>query len=171
MLHRACDNKPIMLTFICKLDIKVQGQKWWSTPVIPDTLEVEVGGSQPKGSLGKISTSSHLKNKQKTRGGWHDSSGRGTCLASTMLWVQSLIVKRERERNQLHKCATHADVQGPAPKRALNWLLCSAIVCPIFISIYSLFREDPLWQFWIVLHCKLVRLPSLWPPQPPSHPT
>jgi hypothetical protein len=49
---------------------------------------------------------------------------------------------------------------------------CSKTISPsvptsfffIFISIYSLSRGTSLWQFWIALHCTLVRSP------PPSHP-
>jgi hypothetical protein len=36
---------------------------------------------------------------------------------------------------------------------------------PIFISIYSLYKGDSLWQFRTALHCTFVTLP-LWYPHP-----
>jgi hypothetical protein len=70
--------------------IVVQGQPWqklatwWYMPVVPDTLEVEVGGSWFEAGLGK-SVIHYQKNKLKTKGLGHGLSGRAQARVLTSI--------------------------------------------------------------------------------------
>jgi hypothetical protein len=65
-------------------------------------------------------------------------------------------------------------ISGAKLRRGTQSALCSLIsklFSPLifFIRIYSLYREDSLWQFQIGLYCTLVRSPQSLPldPSPP----